>query len=234
MVMTIWPLVAGLLLVGYLSMARSFAYLGIAPIFIGEIALATFILLKPRVVLGTWAASLLRSSPLNRLSIALLVFLAYGVWQVARGVLSGSPVIYTLKFFVFNYYTLYMFLGLWIALHEPTFLPKLVRIIAWANGIYGLIYIVALRHVVAFIPGSDVPLFSAPGGQAVAILGLLCFERNLRAVWFVLLLNILITLVWQVRAEWLGLALGILAWGFSPVGLVASSRSVSPVSQCSG
>ena len=57
------------------------------------------------------------------------------------------------------------------------------------------------------------PLFSAPGGQAVVILGLLCFERDLRRVWFVLVLNIVITLVWQVRSEWVGLALGILAWG---------------------
>jgi O-Antigen ligase len=103
---------------------------------------------------------------------------------------------------------------LWVALHEPQFVRKIVRIIAWVNGIYGLLYIVVLRDVYAFIPGSDVPIFSAPTGQAVAILGLLCFERNLRAVWFVLVLNILVTLVWQVRAEWLGLALGIITWGF--------------------
>ena len=66
----------------------------------------------------------------------------------------------------------------------------------------------------AYIPGTDVPLFSAPAAQVVVILGLLCFERDLRAVWLVLLLNIVVTLAWQVRAEWAGLALGILAWGF--------------------
>jgi hypothetical protein len=213
MAMMIWTFVAGFLLVGYLSMGRSFAYLGVAPIFIGEIALAAFVLLKPRVVLGTWAASLPRSSPLNGLGLAFLLFVAYGVWQVARGVLSGIPIVYTLKFFVFNYYVIYMFLGLWVALHDSKLLPKIVRILAWINGIYGLIYIVALRHVVAYVPGSDVPLFSAPTGQVVVILGLLCFERNLRAVWFILMLNIVVTLVWQVRAEWLGLALGIVTWG---------------------
>ena len=36
-------------------MGRSFAYLGIPPLFIGEIVLGAFLLLKPRVVLGTWA-----------------------------------------------------------------------------------------------------------------------------------------------------------------------------------
>jgi hypothetical protein len=81
------------------------------------------------------------------------------------------------------------------------------------NGIYGLLYIVALRHVDLTLPGSGIPVFSAAGGGAVAILGLLCFERDLRAVWLVLALNILVTLAWQVRAEWLGLGAGIVAWG---------------------
>ena len=65
--MVIWPQIAGFLLVGYLCMSRSFAYLGVAPLFIGEIVLGAFLLLKPRVALGTWAASLLRASPLNEL-----------------------------------------------------------------------------------------------------------------------------------------------------------------------
>ncbi|MCE3248376.1 MAG: hypothetical protein K0R41_2201, partial [Geminicoccaceae bacterium] len=212
--MVIWPWIAGFLLLGYLTMGRSFAYLGIPPIFIGEIVLAAFLLLKPRIALGTWAASLLRPSPLNGLGLTLLAFMAYGLWQVGRGVLGGYPVLHTLKFFTFNYYTLYLFMGIWIGLHTPDFLPKLIRVIAWVNGIYGLIYIVALRDVAAYIPGTDVPLFSAPAAQVVVILGLLCFERDLRAVWFVLLLNVVVTLVWQVRAEWAGLALGILAWGF--------------------
>ena len=216
--MAIWARVVGFLLVGYLSLGRSFAYLGIPPLFVGEVALAAFLILKPRVALGTWIASLLRASPLNALGLTLFVFIAYGVWEVGRGVLNGSALIYTLKFFVFNYYTLYMFLGMWVALQAPDFLPKLVRVIAWVNGIYGLLFIVALRHVSVYMPGSGfggtvVPLFSPPVGQAVAILGLLCFERDLRAVWFVLVLNILVSLVWQVRAEWLGLALGIFAWG---------------------
>jgi hypothetical protein len=92
--------------VGYLSLARSFAYLGLPPLFIREIVLGAFLLLKPRVALGTWVASLLRTSPLNGLGIALLVFMAYGVFEVARGIFDSSPAIYTLKFFVFNYCTL--------------------------------------------------------------------------------------------------------------------------------
>ena len=114
--MVIWSRVAGFLVVGYLSMARSFAYLGVPPIFIGEVVLAAFVLLKPRVALGTWAASLMRATPLSGVGLALLIFMLYGLWQVGRGVLGGSPVLYTMKFFIFNYYAIYLFLGLWIGI----------------------------------------------------------------------------------------------------------------------
>ena len=52
-----------------------------------------------------------------------LIFMLYGLWQMGRGVLEGSPVLYTLKFFIFNYYPIYLFLGLWIGLRAPDFLP---------------------------------------------------------------------------------------------------------------
>jgi hypothetical protein len=214
--MVIWPRVAGFLLAGYLTLGRSFAYLGLPPLFIGEIVLGAFLALKPRVALGSWASSLMQTSPLNALGLGMFVFVAYGFWQVGRGILSGYPTIDALKSFTFNYYTLYMFMGIWIGLRDPDYLPKLVRVIAWLNGIYGVIFLVALRRVDVYLPGfgaQDVLLFSPPAGQVVVILGLLCFERDLRAVWFVLVLNIVITLVWQVRSEWAGLAVGILAWG---------------------
>ena len=87
------------------------------------------------------------------------------------------------------------------------------------------------------------PLFSPPAGQVVVILGLLCLERDLRAVWFVLLLNVMITLAWQVRSEWLGLAVAVLTWGvltgrlgrvivMGMAGLAVSGRSRLPTSDC--
>lgn len=211
--MVIWHKIAGLLIVGYLCMTRSFAYLGVPPLFIGEIVLGGFLLLKPRVALGTWAASLLRMSPLNALGLALLIFVLYGIWQVARGVISGSSLFYTLKFFIFNYYVVYLLLGIWIGLRSPLFLYNLIKILAWTHAIYGLLWLLVLRSLAVQIPGSDIALFGLPAGGAVAILGLLCLERNLRAHWLVLALNILVTLAMQARATWLGLALGVLVWG---------------------
>ena len=215
--MVLWSRLAAFLVIGYLCMTRSFAYLGIPPLqlFIGELGLAAFVFLKPRVALGTWIGSVLRPSPLNELGLALLLFVAYGVWQVARGVLGGSSIFHTMKYFIFNYYTIYMFLGIWVAMKVPDFLPRLVRAIAWFNGVYGLIWIGALKHTTnyLFMPGSDVQLFGQPVGSAVAILGLCCFERNLGRVWFLLALNITVLLTLQWRIEWLGLALGMCVWG---------------------
>jgi hypothetical protein len=214
--MVIWPHLTALLLIGYITVPRSFAYLGVPPlkVFMGEIALAAFLFLKPRIALGTWAASLLRPSPLNALGLALLAFMSYGLWQTGRGVLAGNSVLYTLKFFIFNYYTLYLFLGAWVAIPVPDLLPKVIRLVAWVHGIYGMLWLVALQYVTIKVPGAPVRLFNHPGDGAFVILGLLCFERNLRAVLPVLALNIGITLFMQVRAQWLGLALGLLVWGF--------------------
>jgi hypothetical protein len=213
--MIIWHKLAAFLVIGYLSMGRSFAYLGIPPlrIFIGEIALAAFLLLKPRIAVGTWTSSLLRLSPFSLLGLSLLAFISYGVWQVARGVLGGSSLFFTLKYFVFNYYPIYLFFGTWVGYQAWVFVPQMMRLLAWVNGVYGLLFVVGLKNVAMVIPGSNIAIFGQPGGGAIAILGLLCFERNLAAVWPLLALNTVVTLAMQVRAEWLGLGVGALAWG---------------------
>ena len=215
--MLIWTGLAGFLLVGYLCMTKSFAYLGLPPLYLGEMVLGAFLLLKPRVSLGTWAGSLLRASPLSSVGLALLLFISYGVWQLSRGVHGdSSSTLETLKYFVFNYYSMYLFLGIWIGLQAPHFLPNLVRTMAWFHGVYGLMWLAVLRDmtkVPPFIPGTELSIFGMPAGGAVAILGLLCFERNLRSVWLVLALNLAVTLGMQARATWLGLAVGMLAWG---------------------
>lgn len=214
--MAAWRNLAAFLLVGYLSMSRSFAYLGLPPlrIFVGEIALAAFVVLKPRVAIGTWATSLLRTSALSPLALTLLVFVAYGVWQMGRGVAGGAAIVHTLKYFVFNYYSIYLFLGIWIAVHQPSFLKQSIRLLALCNGIYGVLFVLVLQRSSLLIPGSSIPLFGQPTGSAVAIVGLLCLERDLRAVWPLLVLNLLVTMAMQVRAEWLSLVVGVLTWGF--------------------
>ena len=82
------------LLVGYSLTGRSFAYLGIPPakLFIGDLTLAAFIFLRPRKLFDPWLKALTKGGPLGPFAWILLASIAYGIFEVIRGVLIGfSP-----------------------------------------------------------------------------------------------------------------------------------------------
>jgi hypothetical protein len=56
-----WRKVILVLVVGYVTLGRSFAYIGIPPlkIFIGELFLVAFLLFRSRAVIGEWFEGLL-------------------------------------------------------------------------------------------------------------------------------------------------------------------------------
>ncbi len=60
------------------------------------------------------------------------------------------------------------------------------------------------------------------------LLGLFAFEKDLRRVWHLLLMNGFVLLVMQIRAEWLGFLLGVLvlAWTTGRLGRVALGGAV--------
>jgi hypothetical protein len=210
-----WSGLVTFVTVGYFSLARTFAYIGIAPakLFIGELALGMFLVAKPRVALGMWITALMRPSPINLFALTQYLFVMLGIVQALRGVFEGAGVD-VVKYFVFNYYTFYVYLGLWVAVRDPSLLPRILHIVAWINGAYGLAYLIVLKSIPLTMFGApNVSLFGQPNGSAVAILGLLCFERNLSRVWYLLVVNIIVLLGMSVRAEWLGLGLATLVWG---------------------
>jgi hypothetical protein len=210
----VWAFVASFLIVGYLVATRSFAYVGLPPLFVGEICLAAFLLLRSRASILLWTESLARPTPLSTVSGSLYLLLVYGVFQLIRGIfVLGFPPITAAQNFVLNYYPFYIFLGLWAARGQPDRLARIIRILAWMNGVYGIAYIAVLNRIEVLVPNTDVPLFGQPAGSAVVIVGLLCFEKRIWPVWFPLALNAAVLLGVQVRAEWLGLALGLLIWG---------------------
>jgi len=210
----LWLFIVAFLLFGYLSMNRSFAYLGIPPLklFIGELVLGAFLLTRPQALFGNWASALLNILPLSGVAWTLYLFLAYGILQFLRGIATGHPPFTAIQNLIFNIYPLYLFLGVWIGLQYPTFLPKFFRLFAWWHGLYGIVYILILDRVPWIIPGSslEVPVFSAPTGSGVALLGLFSFEPKLIRVWFLLLLNACVMLGIQLRSEWLGFSVGLL------------------------
>jgi len=118
-----------------------------------------------------------------------------------------------LEGFAFHYYPICFFIGLWLGSAHPWLLRKTIRVVAWSNGLYGLLFIALLNRFQVAVPGTaDVPLFGQPAGSALVILGLLCLEPELRRVWHLLLLNFLVMLGLQIRAEYLGFLCGITLW----------------------
>jgi len=216
-----WSKVALFLIAGYLCMSRSFAYLGLPwfSIYIGEVCLAAFLFVGPRTKQGPWLQVAWRARRLQSLKRVLLVLLCYGALQALRGIFAGYPPFTAARDTAFNYYPLFLFLGIWVGLEDADFLRQAVRVLAWCNGLYGLAYVLFLSRLPWTMPGtasaaSPVPLFSEPYGSAVALLGLLAFEPKVRRVWHLFALNALVMLWAQVRAEWVAFTVGLLllAW----------------------
>ncbi|MER3523037.1 MAG: hypothetical protein C4326_02975 [Ignavibacteria bacterium] len=213
-----WARVWVLLVLGYALMGRTFAYLGVPSlkVFIGELILGAFVIIRGNRVLRTWFTWLLGYGPraLLVLAWASALFFSYGILQAMRGVLLlGHELIIVLQNFVFNVYPLYLFLGLWVGQARPALLRNVVRWLAWANGIYGTLYVLLLNRLDVTLPWApDITLFGQPGGSALALLGLLSLESRPVRVWPLLVLNFFVLLGVQVRGEWLALGAGLFVW----------------------
>ncbi len=95
-------------------------------------------------------------------------------------------------------------------------LQKIVPGWAWILVIYGPAYILFLNKVTLTMPGAgDLALFSQPGGGGMLILSLLALERGPFRYWLAMLLAAIMMLAVQVRAEWLGVSLGLSALGYA-------------------
>ena len=217
-----WAKLSAFLVAGYLCAGRAFAYLGLPPLnlYIGELSLGAFLAIGPRIRTGPWLQVIRRIRRLRRLEWLLLLSLCYGGFEALRGIFAGYPALTALRDTCFNYYPLFLFLGIWIGLRDKNYLPRVIRVVAWINGCYGMAWVLFLGRLAWVMPFSEaaatkVPLFSGPyGASAVALLGLLTFEPKLRRVWHLILLNLLVLLGGQVRAEWVGLAAGVVVFAW--------------------
>ncbi len=202
-------------------MGRSFAYLGIPPwhIFIGEIILAVFVVAGPRTASRSLLSVVRKTPYLAGLRKIFFIFALYGLFEVAHGIAAGYPWLTAVRDFAFNYYPLFFILGLWVGLRKPDLPPRFFRVFAWYNGIYGLSYIVFLNRLDWTFPGVSnqvipVPIFGLPEFSFLVLLGLVAYEPELKRVWYLLALNGFVLLGMQIRAEWLGFAVGLLLWAY--------------------
>ncbi len=202
------------LVIGYLTMGRRFAYIGYAPVFIGEIGLGSILVARYRALLGTWITALSQRSPISLVAWMIFAGAMYGCVSALRGVAAGYDPIVILKLLVLHTYPLFFFVGAWLGVRRPDLLPNLIRWLAWAVGLYGIIYVFVLQpaNLGAVSASAEVPIAGQPYGPAVALLGLLCFEPRLASVWLLLVLNTITLLGLQVRASWLGFAAALSIW----------------------
>jgi hypothetical protein len=204
------------LLLGYSLTGRSFAYLGIPPakLFIGELTLAAFIFLRPRKLFDPWIKGLTQGGPLGPFAWVLLGSIAYGIFEVIRGVLLGFSPIIAIENLVFNIYPIYLFLGLWVGRRHPELLLKYFQLYAICFCIYAPAYMLFLNKLNVAMPGADgVSVFGQPGGGGVIILALLCLDPKPSRFWFPMTVAAAMFLAGQVRAEWVGMGLALLIWG---------------------
>src|SRR5690242_18983858 len=113
LVMQVWPRVACVLVLGYLCLSRTFAYLGVLTwkVFVSEVVLAFLVLCGPRVHGRRWIWVVWELPRLKRFLLWYGLFLVYGVLQVLRGVWQGNPPLVAARDLAFNYYPIYFFLG---------------------------------------------------------------------------------------------------------------------------
>ncbi len=213
-----WLRVAAALLLGYLCLSRTFAYIGVPQwsFFISEITLALFFFCGPTFRGSAWARMVRQELALKRLAILYAAFLGYGILQVAHGIGAGNPELTAMRDLAFNYYPLYVLLGIWAGAQSEA-LPKLLRGFAWFNGMYGVLYLVILNRLEWFVPGvgreiAPVQVFAEPIYSFVALLGLVAYEKRLWRHWYLPALNAFVMLGMQVRTEWLAFAAGLIAW----------------------
>src|SRR5260370_19128728 len=124
-----WPRVFAVLIVGYLSVSRAFAYVGIPiwKVFIGEAVLALSLLWGPKTNGKFWPWVTLKLPLLKSLSVSYALFFGFGILQVLHGILVGNPPFVAVRGFSFNYYPIYFFLGLLAGITRPVFLSPPIR-----------------------------------------------------------------------------------------------------------
>jgi hypothetical protein len=196
--------ITAVLVCGYGLFGKTFAYIGVPPakLFIGDIVLAAFIVLCTRAIVSPMLDGLLRPGQFSALYWGMILFMAYGLIEVARGLALDYSPLPAFQELVVNIYPLYFFVGLWAALIYPDIIPKTIKFISWACVFYAIAYYVVLRNVRLTMPGSDVSMFPGPSA-GLALFGITYFENEIRRWWIPIGSSLLIVIASQIRAEWL-------------------------------
>lgn len=203
------------LLLGYMTLGRSFAHWGVYPIHIGEFALLSFVILRPIATFGPALCSLMRGNSLTAFTWVLFFSLGFGLFETGRGLLAGYPPSITVQCLVFHVYPLFLWIGLNVGRRCPESLQKMVVPFCWATGIYGIAYVFVLapRGLTDSTDMYQVGVFGQPNWNGVLILALLTFETQISRVALPLMLTSFVFIAMQSRAAWVAQVVCMPVWG---------------------
>jgi hypothetical protein len=169
----IWPFLA----MGYSTFGRSFAYLGVPPLFIGELFLVGS-MYKNR---GNWLGRFVNGSMRGHLlPLSIMMCVLWGLFEVARPVLSGAPVKDALRTCAFNYYPVFLLVG--IAIGREMALGQFLnfwKLFGAFYAVYSIVYAVLGQIVVAPWRG-DTFLFNPPALAGMVPVGTMALWGHLR------------------------------------------------------
>jgi hypothetical protein len=134
------------ILAGYLAFDRTFAYVGVPPLYIGEAYLSFKVLQNSRNWVSRFVSDTFR---FRLLPLAIALHMSWGIIEVARSWFMGRSIIESMRTAAFNYYPLYLLIG--IALGWGVTMQSFVRLMKI------VIVVCALRTLLEFVyPGLGV------------------------------------------------------------------------------
>ena len=191
--------------------------LGKASAYIG-LLLGGLMVFSTRVLWDRWFKALTQNSDVLHIwSWMVLVSLLYGVTQTVVGLFRGYVVVTTFQILVFNLCPVYVFLGLYVGMRNPSMIRKYIRYSAWFAVVYTPLYFLVLRKLnlaVTGLPGNDMTILGNSGTGSGTLIGLMAYEPYLAKFWLPLLVLACTTIANQERADWVGLILALGMWGY--------------------
>jgi hypothetical protein len=192
-------------------------FLGIGAVVLA-FALGGLLVFSSRILWDPWIKGLTqRRNELNEFAWPLLLSVLYGIAEVINGVVfQGYDTTYAFKILVFNINPVYIFLGAYVGSRHPGFMRALIRFTAWSMVIYAPLYFLFLNklHLMVGDPDTGFALLGNPGTGSVPLLGLIAYETNLAQYWAPITVLTCLTIANQERADWLGLGLALIVWGY--------------------
>lgn len=211
------PALWKVLVAGYMILGRTFAYLGVPPIFIGEFFIARAIYQNHRRWIQRFIDDLFH---MRLLATSVAAVILWGVFEILRTYYVGkTPILAALKTFTFNYYPLVLIIGM--ALGADLRVADFVRFWRRFSMLYGIgmvIWPFLRRQTLPW--NEDVSLFTGPSMAAVvpvSILALWPYLRDWKWKYPALLLAMGPIFFAPGRGSLLGMAIGLVCVAFVSV-----------------